>query len=74
MSLPPSTLGSSSSPVKLLSYSDDFEVILSHPSKWPFLMRLLDRYGKATNAKVNLGKTVLLSLSGVSHDAWILIA
>ncbi|KAG0763724.1 hypothetical protein G6F62_011136 [Rhizopus arrhizus] len=74
MSLPPSTLGSSSSPVKLLSYADDFEVFLSHPSKWPFLMRLLDRYGKATNAKVNLGKTVLLSLSGVSHDAWISIA
>ncbi|KAG0733181.1 hypothetical protein G6F23_013596 [Rhizopus arrhizus] len=37
-------------------------------------MQLLDQYGKASNAKVNLGKTVLLSLSGVSHDTWISIA
>ncbi|KAG0933735.1 hypothetical protein G6F32_010970 [Rhizopus arrhizus] len=72
--LPPSTLGSSPPPVKLLSYADDLEVFLSHPNEWPSLMQLLDQYGKASNAKVNLGKTVLLSLSGVSHDTWISIA
>ncbi|KAG1505919.1 hypothetical protein G6F52_012034 [Rhizopus delemar] len=72
--LPPSTLGSSPPPVKLLSYADDLEVFLSHPNEWPCLMQLLDQYGKASNAKVNLSKTVLLSLSGVSHDSWISIA
>ncbi|KAG1049516.1 hypothetical protein G6F43_008161 [Rhizopus delemar] len=74
MPLRPSTLGSSLPSVKLLSYADDLEMFLSRPNEWPCLMQPLDQYEKDSNAKVNLGKTVLLSLSGVSHDAWISIA
>jgi hypothetical protein len=60
--------------VKLLSYADDLEVFLSCPGEWPVLMSLLDCYGRASNAKVNLGKTILVSLSGVSHGEWVDIA
>ncbi|KAG2193121.1 hypothetical protein INT47_003112 [Mucor saturninus] len=60
--------------VKLLSYADDLEVFLTGPGEWPVLKSLLDCYGRASNAKVNLSKTVLVSLSGVSHAAWVDIA
>ncbi|KAG2193794.1 hypothetical protein INT47_009936 [Mucor saturninus] len=62
------------SPVKLLSYADDLEVFLTGPGEWPVLKSLLDCYCRASNAKVNLGKTVLVSLSGVAHAAWVDIA
>ncbi|KAG1038429.1 hypothetical protein G6F43_012688 [Rhizopus delemar] len=60
----PSTNNTSPPPVKLLSYADDLEVFLTHPSEWPVLIELLTIYGRASNAKVNLNKTVLVSLSG----------
>ncbi|KAK4519252.1 uncharacterized protein ATC70_009484 [Mucor velutinosus] len=56
--------------VKLLSYADDLEVFLADPREWPVLLSLLSLYGQASNAKVNLDKTVLVSLSGRSHDEW----
>ncbi|KAG2209688.1 hypothetical protein INT47_001834, partial [Mucor saturninus] len=62
------------SPVKLVSYADDLEVFLTGPGEWPVLKSLLDCYGRASNAKVNLSKTVLVSLSGVGHAAWVDIA
>ncbi|KAI8635707.1 hypothetical protein BD408DRAFT_466037 [Parasitella parasitica] len=31
-------------------------------------------YGRASNAKVNLSKTVLVSLSGRPHSAWVALA
>ncbi|CEP16737.1 hypothetical protein, partial, partial [Parasitella parasitica] len=61
-------------PVKLLSYADDLEVFLSCPDEWPVLLSLLELYGRASNAKVNLGKTVLVSLSGRPHSAWAALA
>ncbi|CAO3611948.1 unnamed protein product [Mucor hiemalis] len=61
-------------PLKLLSYADDLEVFLSSPDEWPELLSLLDLYGRASNAKVNLNKTVLVSLSGVAHPEWVSIA
>ncbi|KAG2192923.1 hypothetical protein INT47_002762 [Mucor saturninus] len=61
-------------PVKLLSYADDLEVFLTNPDEWPVLILLLACYGRASNAKVNLSKTVLVSLSGVRHLAWADIA
>jgi hypothetical protein len=69
-------VSASSSPpaVKLLSYADDLEVFLSGPGEWSVLLSLLDTYGRASNAKVNLKKTVLVSLSGVAHSSWIDIA
>ncbi|KAG1062166.1 hypothetical protein G6F42_027486 [Rhizopus arrhizus] len=60
--------------VKLLSYADDLEIFLSSPEEWPVLLSLLSLYGKASNAKVNLSKTVLVSLSGQRHEAWSSLA
>ncbi|CDS10942.1 hypothetical protein LRAMOSA11428 [Lichtheimia ramosa] len=60
--------------VKMLSYADDLEVFLTHPDEWPVLMSLLDKYSRASNAKVNLSKTVMMSLSGREHAAWMNIA
>jgi hypothetical protein len=60
--------------VKLLSYADDLEVFLSSPDEWHILISLLDLYGRASNAKVNLSKTVLVSLSGVKHSSWVFLA
>ncbi|KAK4512210.1 uncharacterized protein ATC70_011801 [Mucor velutinosus] len=61
-------------PVKILSYADDLEVFLSSPEEWSVLLSVLDLYGRASNAKVNISKTVLVSLSGVSHSAWVALA
>ncbi|CAO3630098.1 unnamed protein product [Mucor fragilis] len=60
--------------VKLLSYADDLEVFLSSPEEWSVLVSVLGLYGLASNAKVNISKTVLVSLSGVSHSAWVALA
>ncbi|KAG2192112.1 hypothetical protein INT47_012404, partial [Mucor saturninus] len=62
------------SPVKLLSSAEDLEVFLTGPGEWPVSKSLLDCYGLASNAKVNLSKTVLVSLSGVGHTEWVDIA
>jgi hypothetical protein len=61
-------------PIKILSYADDLEVFLSSPGEWLVLLSLLEVYGRASNAKVNLNKTVVVSLSGVAHQSWIDIA
>ncbi|CEG76447.1 hypothetical protein RMATCC62417_11343 [Rhizopus microsporus] len=53
-------------PVKLLSYADNLEVFLAHLDEWPVLLHLLDTYGKASNTRVNLQKTVYLSLRDIS--------
>jgi hypothetical protein len=60
--------------IKMLSYVDDLEVFLSGPGEWPILLSLLDCYGRVSNAKVNLSKTILVSLSGVRHIEWVNIA
>ncbi|CDH54866.1 hypothetical protein RO3G_01611 [Lichtheimia corymbifera JMRC:FSU:9682] len=57
-------------PIKLLNYADDLEVFLSHPREWDILMDLLQCYGAASNAKVNLNKTILMSLSGKHYLEW----
>lgn len=60
-------------PVKLLSYADNLKVFLSHPGEWLILLHILDTYGKASNARVSLQKTALLSLSfsETSHPQWV---
>jgi len=57
-------------PLKLLSYADDLEVFLSGPHEWSTLLSLLDLYNSASNGRVNLAKTVLVSLTGVDHSEW----
>ena len=60
--------------IKMLSYADDLEVFLSHPREWHTLIALLQRYGAASNAKVNLSKTVIVSISGRPIEEWKAIA
>lgn len=55
---------------KLLSYADDLEVFLSSPQEWPTLQTLLEIYSLASNAKVNLHKTEVVSLSGSPSPEW----
>lgn len=59
---------------KLLSYADDLEVFLSSPAEWPVLQDILSMYSAASNAKVNIHKTEIVSLSGVAHAEWRTIA
>jgi endonuclease/exonuclease/phosphatase family metal-dependent hydrolase len=55
---------------KILSYADDLEVFLRTPEEWPVLQDLLSVYGAASNAKVNIHKTEIVSLSGKAHPVW----
>lgn len=38
--------------------------------EWKHLVKILELYGKAFNAKVNLNKTAVVSLSGYPHSSW----
>lgn len=62
--------GSNPPVFKLLSYADDLEVFLSSPQEWPILQDLLKLYGSASNAKVNINKTEIVSLSGRKLNLW----
>ncbi|OAD74551.1 hypothetical protein PHYBLDRAFT_144987 [Phycomyces blakesleeanus NRRL 1555(-)] len=55
---------------KLLAYADDLPIFLSSPSKLAPLLSLLSVYSKASNACVNLGKTIAVSLSGHFTPDW----
>jgi hypothetical protein len=57
-------------PLKLLSYADDLQVFVNHMTGWKVLLHILDLYGKASNAKVNLSKTIVISMSGKTHIEW----
>lgn len=46
-------------------------VFLSHPFEWPYLLDLLSLYGRVSNAKVNLTKTVIVYISGRNQPEWI---
>jgi hypothetical protein len=52
--------------IKMLSYADDLQVFLTNTTEWDKLVEILQLYGRASNAKVNLNKTVVISLS-VTH-------
>ncbi|CEG83297.1 hypothetical protein RMATCC62417_17244 [Rhizopus microsporus] len=67
----PSPEATSPISIKFLSYADDLETFLSHPSEWSYLLDLLSLYGRASNAKANLAKIVVMSLSGRRHPEWI---
>lgn len=58
----------------LLSYADDLEVFLSSPVEWAPLQSILQVYSNASNAKVNIQKTEMVSLSGLSNNEWKHIA
>ena len=66
----PGTTLMDTTPLKLLSYADDLQVFLNDTNEWDDLLRILQIYGRASNAKVNLNKTVVISLSGHTHHVW----
>ncbi|KAI8095520.1 hypothetical protein BDF21DRAFT_329868, partial [Thamnidium elegans] len=55
-------------------YADDLEVFLNNTEELNILLCILQRYSYTSNDKVNLRKTVLVSLSGQSLEPWINIA
>jgi hypothetical protein len=57
--------------VKFLAYADDLVVFIRSPQEWEILKKLLDQYSKTSNAKINLSKTTVLSLTGKPHQQWI---
>ena len=59
--------------LKLLGFADDLAVYLQSPNDWSVLQEILQTYSCASNAKVNIHKTEVVSLSGKSHAEWIRI-
>jgi hypothetical protein len=57
-------------PIKLMAYADDLLVFLSQPAEWPCLLDQLETYNQASNAKVNLAKTVIFPLAGRTSLTW----
>lgn len=60
--------------IKFLAYADDLLIFLRSPGEWQSLQQLLLTYSEASNAKMNLSKTTMLSLTGKHHEEWISIA
>jgi hypothetical protein len=56
--------------LKLLAYADDILVFLKDPIELTSLLTLINAYELASNAKLNLGKTIAVSLSGQSQPFW----
>ena len=53
--------------IKRLAYADDTFVFLSQPRELSELLRILDLYERASNAKLNREKTVVVSPSGAQQ-------
>ncbi|CDH59996.1 hypothetical protein RO3G_01611 [Lichtheimia corymbifera JMRC:FSU:9682] len=58
----------------MLSYADDLEVFLTSPHEWPILLDTLGQSHQASNAKVNLTKTIVMPLSGITNQEWAELA
>ena len=56
--------------VKIMAYADDLAIMLQKPADWDVLMGIYDKYALASNARLNVHKTELISLSGNPHPAW----
>lgn len=52
-------------PVRLLAYADDLLAFLSTPDELTTLQHLLRTYQLASNGKVNINKSVAVSLPGL---------
>lgn len=55
--------------VKLSAYADDLLIYLASVDEWHWLSEALHLYGRASNAKVNLTKTVAFPMSPVPNTA-----
>lgn len=58
----------------LLAYADDLLVFVKNQHEWKYLLEIFGIYNKASNAKINLNKTVMFSVTGQAHEHWIDIA
>lgn len=58
-------------PMKLLAYADDLCIFLSNQQDFHRAMAHLTAYNQASNAKVNVSKTEVFSLSGARLPTWI---
>jgi hypothetical protein len=56
--------------IEIVELADDLQVLLNVTKEWNVLLHILDLYGKASNAKVNLSKTIVISMSGKTHIEW----
>lgn len=61
-------------PIKLLTYADGIILFLRNAEEWTTLQSLLTDYGEASNAKINLGKTTVLPMTGQSREEWRTLA
>ncbi|KAG0975420.1 hypothetical protein G6F29_011546 [Rhizopus arrhizus] len=59
-----------SPPLKALAYADDVLVFVTRPTELQTLFHLVSLCGKASNARLNRGKTIAVSLSGEDHHDW----
>lgn len=66
----PTFLLEAPAPVKILAYADDLLVFLSHHQELDLLLIILDVYSQASNGRINLHKTVAVSLSGAPLTQW----
>lgn len=58
----------------MLAYADDIVVFLQSPQEWEILLAVYSKYSQASNARMNIQKTALLSLSGHQHVEWFNLA
>jgi hypothetical protein len=58
------------SSIKFLAYADDLLIFFRDTSEWHETKPLFEMYSQASNSKVNLQKTYLVSLSGRPHASW----
>jgi hypothetical protein len=56
--------------LKVIAYADDVCVFLSSHTDFHKIQEHLNTYGRMSNAKVNIGKTEAISLSGRPSDSW----
>ena len=57
-------------PLRILAYADDVCVFLSSPQDFARLQHHLSQYGHVSNAKINIDKTEVVSLSGRPSSFW----
>jgi subtilisin-like proprotein convertase family protein len=56
-----------------MAYADDLVIFLSSPREWQVIMNILKLYDKASNAKVNLEKTIVFPMAGNAQTEWQVI-
>ncbi|KAG1377194.1 hypothetical protein G6F60_002892 [Rhizopus arrhizus] len=60
----------SSPPLKAFAYADDVLVFFTRPTELQTLLYLVSLCSKASNTRLNRGKTMAVSLSGEDHHDW----